>query len=505
MVRDDAIPDALDSGAGGGTRTAPAHGAPVHDPHVRSIDSIGPACRELFDGIADALLLLTPAGKVLHANVAACEMFGYGPDELSGQPVSVLYPPCEDHRVRAAFEELGVQRSTRYVNGQAKTRDGTVVPVDVVCSRVELAGRPTVIAVVRDIRERKQAEAALQAAQERFYLLAEHIREIFWISDPQSRRLLYTSPAFVELSGLSDSGADDLNRWARAVAPPDRPRFLTFLSSQEHGEAAEVEVRVDDRKGGIRWLRCRAFPWQAQDGHPRMAGVAEDITAHKQAEAHKLAQAERTRETLVREAHHRIKNSLQGVIGLLRRSAGQHPALAQALTVAISQVRSIAVLHELQSSQAQPVKLGELLRMIAGSIEGLFAPRFRLDVREVHSCNGRLADREAVSLAIVLNELLMNAVKHVPDGGNDERIGLRLHCGEGLACIVIDNRGTLPPGFDFAARQGLGQGLELLAALLPAEHAQLEFSQLADRVSVRLTLRPPIITFDENCTHAHAT
>jgi PAS domain S-box-containing protein len=463
-----------------------------------------PAFPDLFEGIADALLLMTPRGVMMHMNGAASELLGYRPAEIAGKHVSMLYPPSEEARVQACFDELATRRSTRYPDGVALTRDGATVAVEVVGSRIEFAGGPAVIAVVRDIRERKQAEAELRAAQERFHLLAEHIREIFWVSDPHTRALYYASPAFAEMSALpAGEQPVDLNSWAQAVVPPDRPRFETFLAAQAQGDVAEVEVRVADRHGGVRWLHCRAFPWQAQGGHARVAGVAEDITARKEAEAHRLAQAERQRETLVREAHHRIKNSLQGVVGLLRRCAGQHPALAQALTGAISQVRSIAVIHELQGSQAgAPVQLGEFLRMIAGSIEGLFDARVKLDVRDIGAFELRLADSEAVPLAIVLNELLMNAVKY-RRCDRDESVDVELSSRDGSALIVISNCGELPPGFDFAARRGLGQGLELLAALLPTEHATLDYRQLPGRVQTRLSLRPPIITFDETHDHAH--
>lgn len=99
-------------------------------------------------------------------------------------------------------------------------------------------------------------------------------------------------------------------------------------------------------------------------GQARAAGLVEDITSRRQAEIGAEALMARQKETLLREAHHRMKNSLQGVIGLLRRCAGQHPALESGLTAAISQVRSIAVIHELQSSRGgAPVPLGEMLGM----------------------------------------------------------------------------------------------------------------------------------------------
>ena len=486
--------------ASGRERPMPAGTAPVHEsdrtqPHTKVIDS--GAWKVLFDGLPDALFLLTLDGELRDANATAEALIGYRRNELAGRPVTHFHPASESARVARAFEQVRATGSARYDDGLITTRNGDDIPVDVSGTRILLDGTDHLVAVVRDIRARKQAEAEMQAAQERFYLLAEHIREIFWISAPQSGRIHYGSPAFSELTSLTGApGSDDIALWRTRIAPPDRPRFDAFLAAQARGENADVEVRMAAADGHILWLHCRAFPWQPQGSQVRVAGVAEDITARKQAEARTLAQAERQSEALVREAHHRMKNSLQGVVGLLRRCAGQHPGLASALTGAISQVRSIAVIHELQGSHpGEPLVLGDLLRMIAGSIEGLFQSPVRLQVKDRCGEARILADAEMVPLAIVLNELLMNAVKHHHgDPLDEDGIGIDLTlCGDG-ALIEISNRGRLPEGFDFRTNRHPGQGLELLAALLPPEHAELTYRQFTDRVHAHLLLRPPIIT-----------
>lgn len=495
MARSTPIPVAsrhLGSGATGTVSVQAA--APLAPQYPKDIDR--PAWQPLFDGVPDALFLLSPDGELRDANAAAEALLGYRRDELAGRPVSQIHPASETVRIAAAFDQVRTVGSARYDDGLIVARDGEIIPVDVSGARIHLDASDYVIAVVRDIRARKRAEAEMQAAQERFYLLAEHIREIFWVSDPQTGRIHYGSPAFSELTSLSGvPGRDDIAHWRTLIAPPDRPRFDAFLAAQSQGDNAQVEVRMVAPGGQLMWLHCRAFPWQPQGGRVRVAGVAEDITVRKQAEAHTLAQAERQSETLVREAHHRMKNSLQGVVGLLRRCAGQHPGLASALTGAISQVRSIAVIHELQGSHpGEPLVLGDLLRMIAGSIEGLFQSPVRLQVNDRSGDTRILADAEMVPLAVVLNELLMNAVKHHRSDGDEDGIGIDLElCSEG-ARIVIANHGRLPEGFDFQAHRHLGQGLELLAALLPAEHAELTYRQHADRVQAHLLLRPPIIT-----------
>ena len=474
---------------------APRWNTPAIDAFV--INPAEASWRSLFDGIADALLLMRPDGTLLEINRAATALLGYANDDVAGRHVSMLYPPSEEARIAACFDEVARNGISRYIDGVALASNGDRIAVDVVGSVITTGGQPTVIAVVRDISARKRAETDLHATQQHFHLLAEHIREIFWICDPNTGAVTYVSPAFAELSSLSGCATGtDVQCWAQSIVPPDRPLFDAFLATQARGEPAEVELRISSTDGGVRWLHGRSFPWRGDDGQMLAAGVAEDITERKQAEAQRLAQAQRQREMLVREVHHRMKNSLQGVIGLLRRCAGQHPALASALTGAIGQVRSIAVIHELQSTTTgAPVLLSDLLPMIASGIEGLFDTKVIFKQRHQSECRVILTESETVPLAIVLNELFMNAAKHQCGyGATDARpIEVELSGGADRALIQVSNPGELPPTFDFAARRGLGQGLELLSALLPAEHAELEFSQQDGRVIARLVLLPPII------------
>ncbi len=440
---------------------------------------------------------MTQQGVLLEINAAATSLLGYLNSDIVGRPVSMLYPPSEESRIAACFAELAEVGTSRYIDGIALARDGTRIAVDVVGSLIGTGAETTVIAVVRDIRQRKQVEMALQAERDRFYLLAEHIREIFWIFDPSTRRFEFASPAFNELARIAGcASGNDIRCWMQAVVPPDRSRFEHFLATLEHGEPADVELRLGMKDGTVRWIHCRAFPWSSDGGRPRVAGVVDDITERKHNELQKIEHARRQRETLVREAHHRMKNSLQGVIGLLRRCAGEHPGLASALTGAISQVRSIAVIHELQTrTTGGPVLLGELGTMIASSIEGLFDVGVKMRVSNRLDNDVALAESEAVPLAVALNELLINAAKHLR-AHNDETertIDVEFSGDADAAWVIVSHFGTLPPGFDFSARRGLGQGLELIAALLPEDHAKLEFSQHDGRVLTRLALLPPAI------------
>lgn len=324
------------------------------------------------------------------------------------------------------------------------------------------------------------------------------IAALFWVFDPRNGRLLHASPSMDDLSRqLGCKLSDGVGGWLECVCPADRPDFANLLHAQDRGEAAEAEFGLQTTDGTLRWLHGRIFPWFDGDGRALVAGVAENLSERRCIESRLLEAALRRRDGLVREAHHRVNNSLQGVIGLLRQCADRHPELASDLAGAISQVRSIAALHELRGTSAgDPVLLCELVPVIACAIEGLFDTRVKIRIDNRLACSVALAEVEAVPLAVSLGELLMNAVKHrccshieaephaieVEISGNAER-----------TLIQISNCGVLPNTFDYTACHGLGHGLELLSALLPVEHASLEYSQQSGWVHARLALLPPAI------------
>jgi two-component sensor histidine kinase len=218
------------------------------------------------------------------------------------------------------------------------------------------------------------------------------------------------------------------------------------------------------------------------------------LSEHRQREAQRLHDEAVHRDALVREVHHRIKNSLQGVTGILRGLAQRQPLLAPALDDVVSQVGSIALVHGLYGcASGGGVSLCDLVADVARATESLW--RAEISTAIEHNCpRCILHEREAVPLALVLNELLANACKHASAQGASGKSTIAVECATDYSKVRvrITNPGHLPPGFDFDKRQGLGTGLGLVAVLLPREGAALDWTQQQDTVVTLLSLAAPI-------------
>jgi two-component sensor histidine kinase len=227
------------------------------------------------------------------------------------------------------------------------------------------------------------------------------------------------------------------------------------------------------------------------DGAVRVFGVAEDVTERVAAEQQRLDDAVRQRDLLVREVHHRIKNNLQGVAGLLQHMASGKPEVAAQLNEIAGQIQAIAQVHGLQ------IGAGGTLPVL-GVVQGIFsnlAAMFGVDVRLAPSSpalwSWGLPEVEAVPLALVINELGTNAIKYRESRDHALDVRIEAHR-EGLA-IRIENAGRLPAGFDLSQVASGVSGLGLVKALLPRRGARLGIEQDGTRVRASLELAAPAV------------
>jgi PAS domain S-box-containing protein len=140
------------------------------------------------------------------------------------------------------------------------------------------------VATVEDITARKRFDQSLSSNERHFRQLAENINEVFWVSEPDPRKILYVSPAYETIWGrTAESLYEDANSFIDAIHPEDRQRIVESLPKARLGGYDET-YRVMHDDGSIRTVRARAFPVHNDEGQAyRIAGIVEDITKSKQA------------------------------------------------------------------------------------------------------------------------------------------------------------------------------------------------------------------------------
>jgi PAS domain S-box-containing protein len=332
-----------------------------------------------------------------------------------------------------------------------------------------------------------------------FLAVAEQFDTVLWIVAPDGTQVHYVSPAYERVWGRSpvELYAAPL-KWMQAIHPDDQAGVFEQVTHEQAKGPLEREFRIHRADGSLRYIRARSVPIRDADGNvSRVACLSEDITEQKQQMMQSEAAAHAQRDALVREVHHRIKNNLQGVTGLLRNYAGRHPSVAEVLNEAIAQVQAVAIIHGLhgQSGGSARVYLGDLLERVVAGVSQLMHREITLPPpSSAQGCEVVISEQEAVPVALVLNELVFNALKH----GNPRSvpcINLAVDLAEERVALTISNDGYLP---DRRRRprpiSPEGSGLTLVRSLLPRRGAHFELTSEIGGVDACLSLEPPVIT-----------
>jgi len=320
------------------------------------------------------------------------------------------------------------------------------------------------------------------------------------ISDVNDR-ILWVCPEFTTITGYKLSDVQG-RKSADVLHGPDTDAFVAgrLMACVGNGIAFEGEILNYDKRGRGFWVRLTVEPIRDEQGNislfaSRRTGLAEQATSWPSAKE-QTVQTARQRNELVREVHHRIKNSLQGVAGLLRQHAIEQPGVAAPLERAIAQVRTVAVVHGLEGQAIyNEVVLCEMVPSIARMVEEIIQLdrpiRVDVDVPE----RIRVDEQERVPLALIINELIMNAAKHSlkQTGRSSVDVSVAWSSIDHAAHVCVRNSGWLPDDFDFAAGQGIGTGLELARSMLSPRGALLGFESRDGMVEARLILSPPAI------------
>lgn len=134
-----------------------------------------------------------------------------------------------------------------------------------------------------DVTERQLAQLAVEASEQRFREIAECIRDVFWMNEPDGRRLLYVSPAFEAIWGIArEQLYANPQLWMEAILPADRERVAQAMQLQRERGAFDIQYRIQRPDQTVRWIQDRAFPVKDATGAlVRIVGLATDITASK--------------------------------------------------------------------------------------------------------------------------------------------------------------------------------------------------------------------------------
>jgi PAS domain S-box-containing protein len=313
------------------------------------------------------------------------------------------------------------------------------------------------------VTERRRQDEALRESEARFRVAIEAGGLATWEIDLVQGRTRIDA-GYAKMLGLPPEPFEGSRDDGRAMLhPDDLPRARRDLEAAIAAkDSFHNEYRCITMDRRIIWLTCHGRVVLDAAGNPlRVVGVVNDVTARRNREE-ALREALAARELLLREADHRIKNSLQLICSILalQRTRLDTPDLRAVLDDAISRVLAVAEAHRAlhQSKDLRTVDFGTMLNDLCRHAATLSpAIAFTNDCPTPVD----LDTERAIPLGLVVSELLTNAAKYAY-GAEGGPVRVSAKSAGGLITITVADRGR---GIPEGAAVGHGIGSKIVASM----------------------------------------
>ena len=360
------------------------------------------------------------------------------------------------------------------------------------CIDVNQEGLKSIRAHILDITERVQTENKLLRKsaiyQDLFqnapdmYLSLDQSGNIISVNETCNRILGYTATELVGTPYWSLLQKDDVRRIRRLID-------VAFSGDVEE---LEMEANILKKDDSVIKSHQKIRIIQARKGMPReLRIIARDMTERKRGQANRIEHLRHQRDEISLEVQHRIKNSLQAVIGMLTVSVDAHPELKPILTTSIAQIRAISIVNALIMDGKDDVDLLSLLDSLVQASSELFNYEIQFNKEVEDNAQQMLVADEVIAMSLVITEILINALKHRNVNVTKEDY-ICINATSKIDGVNVEVVNTCKDDNDDADGNS-HLGMSMIASLLPPEGAELNVSNVAGIYTVVIDLKEPTV------------
>lgn len=334
-----------------------------------------------------------------------------------------------------------------------------------------------------DIHDQRVALEDLAASEESLRLAVDVARFGAWDWNMETGEVLWSDEHFRMLGYTPGEVEPSYEVWAHRLHPDDRASAEAALqiALEEHQDfIRQFRVRTPD--GGVRWLSGRGRFFYDEGGKPlRMVGVMQDITDQRG--------WEQTQRTLLSELQHRTRNQLAVVRSIAARTAESATDMDDFLMHFGGRLDAYA------RAEAALTRNPDVSLNLADLIHDEFLVAAGGDVADIEGPEVRLSGAVAETVALLIHELVTNALKFgaLAAAGGRVRIRWEVETGEAGRTLVLEWQESGVPVLDPApARRGFGR--RLIEEALPYElnaRSELRFSPGGARARIEFPLDGP--------------
>jgi len=258
----------------------------------------------ILENIRDVIFQLSPQGFIQYVSPNAESFYGYKLEELIGRHFKKTTPMSEMPKAIKALNQVLSGEEVEHLEINQLDPKGNIIPTEINITPVKKDGKIIAVqGVMRDISERKKAEATLQESEEKYRDLIENLSEVIYSLD-KNGKVLYVSPAVKSLLGYTPKEIEN-RAFGTMVHKDDLPRAAEAVQKILSGKSASHEYRIIAKSGKIHWILSSSRPVLKENRVIGIQGSLTDITERKEAETELMESEKKYREL--------IEKSLQGV------------------------------------------------------------------------------------------------------------------------------------------------------------------------------------------------
>jgi len=366
--------------------------------------------------------------RILEANAAATEQYGWSREELLGMRIGDLSLSEDLPQLLEAVQESpeGIQRATL---SRHRRKDGTLLHVEIVSHPLPFPGRPAALVLARDVTEQVEMEEALRRSEERYRAIVNTTPNVAIEGYDRAGRVLFWNEAAERVFGWSEKEALGKTLDELILDPPAAAEFLEVLRIVEETGSpfgpSEWRFRRKDGKEGVVFSTVFSIP--ARGGAREFVCMDVDVTDRKMLER-ELLQAQKLESVgrLAGGIAHDFNNLLTAILGyaeLAGRAVGGNPRAAawvaeirSAAERAAGLTRQLLAFARRQVIEPTVVDLNELTSTLESMLRRVIGEDIELRTELGAERPTVRADRG--QLEQVLLNLAVNARDAMPGGGS---------------------------------------------------------------------------------------
>ncbi|MFC1480961.1 PAS domain S-box protein [Candidatus Neomarinimicrobiota bacterium] len=416
--------------------------------------------RVLFDGIDDALFVHDQGGRILECNEAACRRLGYSRQELLAMTVKDIDKPefAKDYEKRLSEQLV---KKHLICEGVHLAKDGRHIPVDINSSLIDYQGQIAILAVMRDITERKLAEESLAKSEQDLRILYNNAMEGIFRTTPDGK-FLFANPAMAKMFGYES--VEDLlkiNTADQYIDAKQREEVKALYTQNDHIKNWESEMLRKD--GSKVWVRISSSAVKDEDGNTKWyEGFVSDITESKKLEMELLkSQKIESVGLLAGGLAHDFNNALtsiqlQATVASLKEAVPTEVMeILEGIYQSVTKAKAITQQMLTFSKGGAPLRATtNIVALIQESVQFALSgtnitPTFEID----HDLHNSEVDQNQINQ--VISNLIINAQHAMPMGGKIKISG------KNISVTPTSQLGPLKPGeYISISIEDQGHGIE---------------------------------------------